>query len=156
MRPLVYLGVAIVAIREIYQIFSHRSPDRQRLQFSGIFSLLILLATSALLYFEVPARLYFFTADKQFQQVLAQQVLIGKDDRDIKKIGNFKISDIVVDSNGLENNQAKSVYFVTRNVNNWIDTDRYGFAYLPDRSKTFATRTTHLDGKWYIFFHQGD
>ncbi|PSB51934.1 hypothetical protein [Chamaesiphon polymorphus] len=154
--PLLYLGVSILAIRDIYYLFSSRRKERKRRQLSGVLSLSILLITSILLSLDVPTRLYFFTSNKQFQQVLTQKVLPDRNYESIKKVGNFKIADIVVDNNGSDKPEAKSVYFVTRNVPDWIDIDRYGFAYLPDRSKTFATSTRHLYGKWYTFFQKGN
>jgi hypothetical protein len=48
----------------------------------------------------------------------------------------------------------KPFYFQTRNfipvLNPAGIEDQYGFAYLPDRSKTYY-ETTHIHGKWYIF-----
>jgi hypothetical protein len=153
--PVIFIGTIGLAIYEIIKIIRFDRIKKNRIQLSGILSLAILLATSLLLRYDLPARIYFSTADRQFERVLMGQVLNGGNYQDIKEIGNFKIADIVVVPLDTNNANTKSVYFITRHVPDLIDIDRYGFAYLPDRSKTFATRTTHLHGKWYIFYQRG-
>jgi hypothetical protein len=149
------IGTIGLAIYEIIKIIRLDRSKGTRIKLFGILSLGILFATNLSLGYDLPARLYFSTADRQFERVLTGQVLNGGSYKDIKEIGNFKIADIVVDRQDIENAEAKSVYFITRHVPNLIDIDRYGFAYLPNLSKTFATRTTHLHGKWYIFYQRG-
>ncbi len=121
-----FIGIpllCILAIYEIFQIFQHKQHRRQ---VSGILSLLILAIANLSLYFELPARLYFFTHFKQLE-------------RDLVKHRSL-------------NGDCKSFYFQTRSFESGPAgiADRYGFAYLPDRSKTYY-QTSHIYDKWYIF-----
>jgi FlaA1/EpsC-like NDP-sugar epimerase len=152
---LLYFSMLALAIYEIVRIFQRKQSIKNIWQLSGILSFLIMTITAYLLSQDIPARLYFATSESQFQQVLARQVTDGFQSNGIKEIGNFKVSDVMVDSDA-SSPKIKSVYFVTRNVADWIDMDRYGFAYLPDRTKTFATQTRHLHGNWYIFYQKGN
>jgi FlaA1/EpsC-like NDP-sugar epimerase len=152
--PPISLGIFGWAIYEIIRVFRDKQKYLNILKSSGVISLLILLFTSCLLFFNIPARLYFYTSNQQFQQVLDRQILSNGNYQNIKKIGNFKIAEIVVDRRVGGSTKDKPVYFITRNIA-FIDVDRYGFAYLPDRSQTFASQTTHIYGKWYVFFQAG-
>jgi hypothetical protein len=122
--PLLYIVVIVLAIYEIIQIFRHKQNSRQ---IPGILSVLVLIFVKSLFLLNIPARLYFYTHIQQIERVLARQSL----DR-----------------------HNKPFYFQTRNFipSSSLDgiEDQYGFAYLPDRSKTYY-ETTHIHGKWYIF-----
>ena len=143
-----YAGVLFLAIGEIYQQIFQKQEYKTLPKMAGIICLSMLIGTHLLLHYDIPAKLYFHTSIDRFQQI----VNTGKY-RDIKEVGNFKIADVV--NNSSVDKENKSVYFVTRNVSNIIDIDRYGFAYLPDPSKTFATNISHIQGDWYIFCQRG-
>ncbi len=122
--PLLFILVLVLAIYETIQIFRRKQKSRQ---ISGILSVLILIFVKSLFLLNIPARLYFYTHIQQIERALAQQA---------------------------PDRHNKPFYFQTRNFipSSSLDgiEDQYGFAYLPDRSKTYY-ETTHIHGKWYIF-----
>jgi hypothetical protein len=119
------LLVLVLAICEIIQIFRHKQKN---LQIPGILSILVLIFVKLSFLYNIPARLYFYTHIQQIERALAQQ----PPDR-----------------------YNKPFYFQTRNfipavLSSAGVEEQYGFAYLPDRSKTYY-ETIHIHGKWYIF-----
>jgi hypothetical protein len=111
-----------LAAYEITKIFSRQ---RTKFQAPGTASLLMLIVTGCLLFFEVPARLHFYTRIWEIEKALAQK------------------------SSTNEPFYFETMHFTRRDSPNECD-EQYGFAYLPDRSKA-RYEITHLHGKWYIF-----
>jgi hypothetical protein len=118
--------LCILAIYEVIQLFWFR---QSRHRFSGILSLLMLIFTGSALSFDLPTRIYFFTHLPQYEQDLSQ-----------------------ASNGGRKNFYVQTISFIP------VDSppqmaEEYGFAYLPNLSKTYY-RTTHIYGKWYIFSGQ--
>jgi uncharacterized integral membrane protein len=112
----------ILAAREIIQMLSSK---QKKLQMPGTVSILLIVTTGFLLALKIPARLYFYTHTWEIEKALAQH------------------------PSGNEPFYYESMSFTPIESPSQCN-EQYGFAYLPDRSKT-RYEITHLHGKWYIY-----
>lgn len=132
------IGIPLLCMLAIYEIFQIFQNKHHRRQVSGILSLLILAIANLSLSFELPARLYFLTHFQQLERDLVKHRSLNGD----RKSFYFQTKNF------------KRLYFVSQtehaDSDNILMNNRYGFAYLPDRSKT-NYQTRHIYDKWYIF-----
>jgi hypothetical protein len=135
-RYLLYAGLSIWAGSEFLKIFRR---DRSKIQLSGIISLILVILTNIILFYDLPARLYFHTSIGEFDRVLGLQNSPGVKP---ELIGNFEIQEMSI--------IKKGTYFTTTYYNGVDTKNRYGFAHLPDSSHR-KHYTQHINRKWCIF-----
>jgi hypothetical protein len=126
---LIFFLCVFLLILAAYEIIQILSSKQEKLQISGILSLLIIITTGFLLFFKIPARLFFHTTFLGFEKSLAQ--------------------DLAKNPSGNQPLYYQSMSFIRIESPNECN-EQYGFAYLPDQSKA-RYEITHLHDKWYIY-----
>jgi hypothetical protein len=145
---LVMLPIFGLAIYELYCIW-HKG---NKVQISGILSLLFAIATSLLLSNHLPTQLGFYISAPEFDRVLTQQVLSENKYQNVTEIGCFKIVNIRVNISSSDDTKIKSIDFVTRAYyGGWADLISHGFTYILNPSEDSRDENVHIYGKWYIY-----
>jgi hypothetical protein len=147
------LTLIFLTVYDLRKILYSRKNNLNSPPIPGLNSLFIVTCTWLLIQIHLPARLLFYTSSDSFEQALVQQqALKWGNYQNIKKIGNYEISETVIG----DSYPSRSISFVT--TSDTVNGKRgrfspydYGFIYRADDRGADWMDNTHIYGKWYIF-----